>query len=213
VLLPKYHYLVVEGPIGVGKTTLARRLAERTQASLVLERPEQNPFLPRFYQDMARFALPTQLFFLFHRVQLLDELKQLDLFHTLVVGDFLLQKDPLFARLTLADDELKLYENVFAHLAPAPAAPDLVIYLHAQADTLVDRVARRGDPTEAHITESYLRALAEAYTGFFHQYDAAPVLTVNTEHLNPIDRDDDFTLLLSRIGKMRGRREFFNLAA
>jgi deoxyadenosine/deoxycytidine kinase len=209
----RFRHIVIEGPIGAGKTSLARRLAAASGAHLLLEQPQANPFLERFYRDRKRFALQTQLFFLFQRVQLLDGLKQLDLFHTLVVGDFLLQKDPLFARLTLADDELKLYENVFAHLAPAPVAPDLVIYLQAQADTLVDRVARRGDPIEAHITEGYLRNLVEAYTRFFHQYDAAPVLMVNAEHLNPVDRDEDFALLLSRIDKMRGRREYFNLAA
>jgi deoxyadenosine/deoxycytidine kinase len=162
---------------------------------------------------MRRYALPTQLFFLFQRVQLLDGLKQLDLFHTVVVGDFLLQKDPLFARLTLADDEMKLYETVLDQLAPAVPAPDLVIYLQAQAETLVERVGRRGDPIEAGISEAYLRSLSDAYTRFFHEYDAAPVLMVNTEHLNPIERDADFALLLSRIGKMRGRREYFNLAA
>jgi deoxyadenosine/deoxycytidine kinase len=209
----RFRHIVIEGPIGVGKTSLARQIAAASGAHLLLEQPQANPFLERFYRDRKRYALQTQLFFLFQRVQLLDELKQLDLFHTLVVGDFLLQKDPLFARLTLADDELKLYENVFAHLAPSPAAPDLVIYLQAQADTLFERVARRGDPTEAHITEGYLRSLVDAYTRFFHQYDAAPVLTVNTEHLNPVGRNDDFDLLVSRIEKMRGRREYFNLAA
>jgi len=130
-----------------------------------------------------------------------------------VVGDFLLQKDPLFARLTLADDEMRLYETILAQLAPSVPAPDLVIYLQAQSDTLFDRVTRRGDPIEAGISEAYLRSLSDAYTRFFHQYDAAPVLMVNTEHLNPIDRAADFDLLLSRISKMRGRREYFNLAA
>ena len=213
MLTKRYRYIVVEGPIGVGKSSLARLLAEQTGAGTLLEQPVDNPFLASFYQAPRRWALATQLFFLFQRVQLLDGLKQLDLFHTLVVGDFLLQKDPLFARLTLADDEMRLYETILAQLAPAVVAPDLVIYLQAQADTLIDRVARRGDPIEAGISESYLRSLVDAYTRFFHQYDAAPVLMVNTEHLNPIDRDADFALLLSRIEKMRGRREYFNLAA
>jgi deoxyguanosine kinase len=209
----RFRHVVIEGPIGAGKTSLARKLGAASGAHLLLEQPGANPFLERFYRDTRRYALPTQLFFLFQRVQLLDGLKQLDLFHSLVVGDFLLEKDPLFARLTLADDEMRLYETILAQLAPAVAAPDLVIYLQAQADTLIDRIARRGDPIEAGISELYLRSLVDAYTQFFHQYDAAPVLMVNTEHLNPIDRSEDFELLLSRIGKMRGRREYFNLAA
>jgi deoxyguanosine kinase len=214
ITLPsRFRHIVIEGPIGAGKTSLARKLAAASGAHLLLEQPGANPFLERFYRDSRRYALPTQLFFLFQRVQLLDGLKQLDLFHSLVVGDFLLEKDPLFARLTLADDEMRLYETILAQLAPAIVAPDLVIYLQANADTLIERITRRGDPTEAGITESYLRSLADAYTRFFHQYDAAPVLMVNTEHLNPIDRDADFELLISRLGKMRGRREYFNLAA
>jgi deoxyadenosine/deoxycytidine kinase len=210
VLPDKYRHVVVEGPIGAGKTTLARRLAGATGAHLLLEQPETNPFLERFYRDAARHALPTQLFFLFQRAQQLQELKQLDLFHALVVSDFLLEKDPLFARLTLADDELKLYEQIYAQLAPQAPVPDLVIYLQAQPEHLVERVVRRGNPIEAGISENYLRALAERYMRFFHAYDAAPVLVVNTENLNPSGRDEDFELLLSRIGKMRGRREYFS---
>ena len=213
MLADKYRYVVIEGPIGAGKTSLARRLAERAGAHLLLEQPEDNPFLERFYRDSARFALPTQMFFLFQRVQQLGELKQLDLFKSAIVSDFLLEKDRLFARLTLADDELKLYEQMHDQLRPATPAPDLVIYLQASPETLIERVGRRGNPIESGISETYLRALADSYTRFFHQYDAAPVLVVNTEHLNPVDRDEDFELLLDRIGKLRGRREFFNLAA
>lgn len=213
MLAGKYRYVVIEGPIGAGKTSLARRLAERAGAQLMLEQPEENPFLGRFYRDSARYALPTQMFFLFQRVQQLSELKQLDLFRSAVVSDFLLEKDRLFARLTLADDELRLYEQMHDQLKPGTAAPDLVIYLQAPAETLVDRVARRGNPVEAGISEGYLQALADSYTRFFHAYDAAPVLVVNTEHLNPVDRDEDFELLLDRVGRLRGRREYFNMAA
>jgi deoxyadenosine/deoxycytidine kinase len=209
----KYRYVVIEGPIGAGKTSLARRIAQRFGAHTLLEQPEANPFLERFYRDRARFALPTQLFFLFQRVQQLGDLRQQDLFRTVVVADFLLEKDPLFARLTLADDELKLYEQLLAQLRPQAPNPDLVIYLQAPVDRLIERVTRRGNPIESGITESYLQSLAESYARFFHQYEAAPVLIVNTEHLNPIERDADFELLLGRIERMRGRREYFNLAA
>ncbi len=212
-LLPRLHHVVIEGPIGAGKTSLARKLGARFNAQLLLEQPEANPFLERFYRDRVRFALPTQLFFLFQRVQQLRELAQLDLFRGLVVADFLLDKDPLFARLTLADDELRLYEQIHAQVAPQAAEPDLVIYLQAPVPALIERVARRGVAAEVGITEAYLRALADSYLRFFHHYDAAPVLIVNTEYLNPIERDADFDLLLSRIEKMRGQREYFNLAA
>jgi deoxyadenosine/deoxycytidine kinase len=206
------RHLVIEGPIGVGKTSLARKLAARSGAKLVLEQAGDNPFLERFYRDSARYALPTQLFFLFQRVQQLRDLAQQDLFESLVIGDFLLDKDALFARLNLAPDELKLYEQIHAHLAPQAPAPDLVIYLQAQPETLVERVGRRALAAEAGITESYLRALNEAYVRFFHDYEGAPLLVVNTEHLNPIERDADFDLLLTRIDRMRGRREYFSLA-
>jgi deoxyguanosine kinase len=213
VIAGRYRYVAIEGPIGAGKTSLARKLAEHYQAHTLLERPEANPFLERFYTDRKRFALPTQLFFLFQRVQQLAEVRQLDLFQSLLFADFLLDKDPLFARLTLADDELRLYEQILAQLRPQTTAPDLVIYLQARPEILAERVARRANPIEARVDADYLAALAESYTRFFHQYEAAPVLTVNTEHLNPIDSDTDFRLLLDRIGKLRGRREYFNLAA
>lgn len=213
MIADRYRFIAVEGPIGAGKTSLTRRLAEHFQAHALLERPEANPFLERFYSDRARYALPTQLFFLFQRVQQLAEVRQLDLFQSALFADFLLDKDPLFARLTLADDELRLYEQILAQLRPQTTAPDLVIHLQASPATLVERVARRGNPIEARIDEPYLSALAESYSRFFHHYEAAPVLTVNTEHLNPIDDPDDFALLLDRIGKLRGRREYFNLAA
>jgi deoxyadenosine/deoxycytidine kinase len=203
---------VVEGPIGAGKTSLARRLGARLGADLVLEQPDENPFLARFYEDMARFALPTQLFFLFQRSRMLEHLAQPDLFARPAVGDFLLDKDPLFARLTLSADELALYQKIYDALRPRSPAPDLVIYLQAPSRTLIERVRKRATGYERSIGEDYLAELAESYARFFHHYDGAPLLIVNSEHLNFVDRDADFELLVSRAQGMKSRREFFNIA-
>lgn len=208
--MDKFRYLVVEGPIGAGKTTLARRLASRLSADLVLEQPGENPFLARFYQDMARYALPTQLFFLFQRARLLEPLAQLDMFGRPAIGDFLLDKDPLFARITLSGDELALYQKIYEALRPRAPLPDLVVYLQAQPATLIERVRRRAAGFERGISEEYLAILGESYARFFYHYDAAPVLIVNSENLNFVERDGDFELLVSRVRGMKSRREFFN---
>jgi deoxyadenosine/deoxycytidine kinase len=207
----RFRYLVVEGPIGAGKTSLARRLASRVAADLVLEQPEENPFLARFYQDMARFALPTQLFFLFQRARLLEPLAQPDMFGRPAIGDFLLDKDPLFARITLSADELALYQKIYEALRPRSPTPDLVVYLQAQPATLIERVRRRAKGYERPVSEEYLALLAESYARFFYHYNAAPVLIVNSDNLNFVEREADFELLVSRLRGMRSRREFFNL--
>jgi deoxyadenosine/deoxycytidine kinase len=209
----KYRYIVVEGPIGVGKTSLATRLADHLSAHSILEEPGANPFLPGFYRDMRRHALSTQLFFLFQRVNQVTELKQHDLFGRLTVADFLLEKDPLFARLTLDDAEFQLYTQIYQHVKVQAPQPDLVIYLQAPVDLLLERIQRRGMKMERAISEEYLRRLADSYTQFFYQYDAAPLLIVNSANLNFVDRTKDFELLLEHIGQLRGPREFLNRAA
>ena len=209
--MDKFRHLVVEGPIGAGKTSLARRLGARLSADLILEQPAENPFLARFYDDMARYALPAQLFFLFQRARMLESLAQPDMFGRAVVSDFLLDKDPLFARITLSGDELGLYQKIYDALAPRSPAPDLVIYLQAQPATLIERVRRRAAGFERGISEEYLALLAESYARFFYHYAAAPVLIVNSENLNFVERDEDFELLVSRMRGMKSRREFFSL--
>jgi len=211
--LEKCRYIVVEGPIGAGKTSLARQLAAHVAGDALLERPQDNPFLARFYEDMARFALPTQLTFLFQRIDQLRGVGQFDMFRRATVGDFLLDKDPLFARLNLSDAEYLLYEKVYSHLKPEAPTPDLVIYLQAPVETLVERVHRRGVEYERTMSAHYLARIADAYSRYFYQYEEAPLLIVNSERLNFVENQDHTKLLFSRIGSMRGRREFFNLAS
>jgi deoxyguanosine kinase len=211
--LEKCRYIVVEGPIGAGKTSLARQLAAHLQGDTLLERPEDNPFLARFYEDMERFALPTQLTFLFQRVDQLRSVGQFDMFRRATVSDFLLDKDPLFARITLGDAEYRLYEKMYVHVKPQVPVPDLVICLQAPVDVLVERVLRRGVHYERTMSEQYLARLADAYSRFFYAYEEAPLLIVNSERLNFVANPQHFDLLLTRIAGMRGQREFFNLGS
>jgi deoxyadenosine/deoxycytidine kinase len=208
----KHRYIVVEGPIGCGKTSLANRLAQRMNASVLLEDAKANPFLGQFYRDMRRYALPTQLFFLFQRVQQLEALKQPDLFARPTIADFTLAKDPLFARMTLDDAEYQLYRRIYEHVKPQAPVPDLVIYLQASLATLLARVRKRGNPIESGMDEDYMRRLSDAYTRYFYDYTDSPLLIINSEHLNFVDTPAHLDLLVERIGAMRGGREFFNRA-
>jgi deoxyadenosine/deoxycytidine kinase len=208
----RHRFIVVEGPIGCGKTSLAKLLARRLGAALVLEDAAANPFLAQFYRDMKRHALATQLFFLFQRVQQLGGIIQPDLFGKPTVADFAIQKDPLFARLTLDDNEFGLYTRIFEHVRPQAPTPDLVIYLQARVETLVERLRRRGNPMEAGISDEYLRALSDSYTRYFYNYEESPLLIVNSERLNFVDVPEHFDLLVERVKAIRGGREFFNKA-
>jgi len=207
---PAFRFIVVEGPIGVGKTSLARRLASSLGAEPVLEQASQNPFLERFYHNPRVGAFPTQLYFLFQRAQQLAGLNQQDLFAPVRVADYLLEKDRLFARITLDDAEYGLYEQVHAKLGITAPKPDLVIYLQAPVDVLLQRIAKRGIEYEQRIERDYLVRLNEAYARFFHEYEAAPLLIVNAASIDPISNQADYDELLAAITRMRRGRLYYN---
>jgi deoxyguanosine kinase len=204
------EYIVVEGPIGVGKTSLARRLAESFESDLVLEGAAENPFLERFYQAPRSGALPAQLFFLFQRVRQIENMRQADMFQPVRVADFLLEKDRLFAELTLDAEELKLYDQVYNHVAVDAPVPDLVIYLQAPADVLLKRIAKRGIRYERKVNATYLRNLSDAYSRMFLYYDAAPLLIVNAEYINLVDNEADYSALLEQIHVTKTGKQYFN---
>jgi deoxyguanosine kinase len=207
------RYIVIEGPIGVGKTSLARRLAATLGGELLLEEPEGNPFLERFYADPRGGALPVQLFFLCQRAQQMESLRQADFFAETRISDFLMEKDRLFAELNLERQELELYDKVAESLKLEPPVPDLVVYLQAPVDTLLWRIGRRGIGYERRIGRRYLERLTEAYARFFHTYDRAPLLIVNAAILDPVHNDSHYGMLLDAIGRTRSGRHFFNPVA
>jgi len=206
-------YVVIEGPIGVGKTTLARRLAKSFGSDLLLEGAEENPFLERFYENPRQAALPTQLHFLLQRSRQLAALKQDDMFNPVRVADFLIEKDRLFAELTLDRDELALYEQVYAGLKLDAPRPDLVVYLQAPVEVLLDRIQSRGIRHERWIEAAYLERLNEAYIDFFYRYTEAPLLIVNAADIDFANNAQDYQLLLDRIMKNRSGRHYFNPGA
>ncbi len=205
-----HRLVVVEGPIGVGKTTLARRLAGAIGAETILEQADENPFLERFYRNPRGAAFPAQLFFLFQRAKQLGELRQQDLFAPVRVADYLMDKDRLFARITLEDDEFALYEQVYSRLSLAAPRPDLVVFLQAPVEVLLERIGRRGIRYEKYIDADYLQRLVDAYTRFFHQYADSPLLIVNAGEIDPVGDSRDFEELFEAIRRTRRGRHFFN---
>jgi deoxyguanosine kinase len=205
------RYIAVEGPIGVGKTSLAKRLAASFNYEMLLEKSEENPFLERFYHNPRQMALATQLFFLFQRARQMQELRQNDLFEPVRVADFLMDKDKLFARQNLDPDEFKLYEDVYAHLTIDAPVPDLVIYLQAPVEVLMQRIQNRGIAAEQLIEEQYLENLISAYTEFFHYYDRSTLLMVNCADMDYVNNDADYELLLNFISTLpKGGHHYFN---
>lgn len=203
-------YIAVEGPIGVGKTTLAKRLAELFDYQLLLEVAHENPFLNKFYENRRQNALATQLFFLFQRVQKMDDLKQQDMFKPLRIADFLIDKDPIFAQVNLDPDEFELYQKVYSQMTVDAPTPDLVIYLQASVDRLLERIDRRGIASERTISRQYLEELNEVYSEFFLYYDAAPLLIVNANQLDLVNRQEDFAQLVDYALDIKAGRHYYN---
>ena len=212
-LSDRSRHIVIEGPIGVGKSSLARRLAEHLGAEMLLEKADDNPFLERFYDDRFGYAFQTQLFFLFQRVKQMQTLSQQGMFSRGVVSDFLFAKDALFARLNLSDEEYRLYAQMYAQVAPSVPEPDLIVWLQATPATLLQRIQQRGIAMEQGIGEDYLQRLCDAYVEHFHSHAGAPVFGVVTERFNPVDNNADFDLLLDKLSTFEGRRGIYDPAA
>lgn len=204
------EFIVVEGPIGVGKTSLAKQLAETFNIELLLESACENPFLPAFYENPGTAALPTQLHFLFQRVKQIETLHQTDMFKPSHIADFLIDKDKLFAKVTLNDDEYDLYQQVYNRLILAAPVPDLVIYLQASPEILLSRILNRGIDFEKNIDELYLKKISDAYIEFFYHYDSSPLLIVNTENFDPVNNNTNYNILLEYINKLPHGRHYFN---
>jgi deoxyadenosine/deoxycytidine kinase len=203
-------FIAVEGPIGVGKTTLAKKLAASFNYQTLLEDAEENPFLEQFYRNRKQAALATQLFFLFQRAQKIQDMRQADIFEPVRVSDFLVEKDPLFARLNLDRDEYLLYEKVYQQLTIDAPRPDLVIYLQASTDILLSRIESRGIPHEQGIDRDYLERLNEVYSEFFLYYDGAPLLIVNASEIDLANSEADYGHLVDYMLDIRSGRHYFN---
>ncbi len=206
----QHRYIVVEGPIGVGKTSLVRKLGESLGSELLLEKAEENPFITRFYQNPRQYALSTQLYFLLQRAHQVQGFRQIDLFQSSHIADFMIDKDRLFAELTLTTDELRLYQQIYQHMTIDAPKPDLVIYLQAPTEVLRERITKRGIDYEQAIKDDYLTRLSELYTRFFYDYDESTLLTVNTQSIDLIDSEQDYQALLDEINNIRSGRHYFN---
>ncbi|GAA6154405.1 deoxynucleoside kinase [Pseudoteredinibacter isoporae] len=202
--------VAIEGPIGVGKTAFASKLAQHLGASTLLDNTQNNPFLSRFYSDPKSLALQTQLFFLFERIQQLEGLQQNDLFAGNTICDFLIDKDQLFAHVVLDEDELKIYQQVFSHLKFKAPTADLVVVLQAPAEVLFERINQRGLEQEQGISLEYLQQLNDAYTQFFHHYQSSPLLMVNASEIDPVNNDEHFFELLEYMQNIRSGRHYYN---
>ncbi|WOB06776.1 deoxynucleoside kinase [Piscinibacter gummiphilus] len=209
--LDRFRHIAIEGPIGAGKSSLARRLAAHLGAELMLERADENPYLERFYADVPGYAFQTQVFFLFQRMRQVRELAQPGLLAPAVVSDFMLAKDALFARMNLSDEEYHLYQQMYAQVSAQLPQPDLVIWLQATPPTLIQRIKQRGIAMEQRIASDYLQKLCDAYADYFQSFDGAPLMVVNSENFNPVERDADFHALVNALTEFEGPRGMFDL--
>jgi deoxyadenosine/deoxycytidine kinase len=209
-MIEHFRYIVIEGPIGVGKTSLANKLADEFETELLLEKPEENPFLASFYQNPKQYALSVQLHFLLQRAQQVQDFRQADMFRGPYIADFMVDKDRLFAQMTLDKDELALYEQIYTHLTLDAPRPDLVIYLQAPLEILRQRITQRGISYEQQIRDDYLLRLSESYTRFFYDYDDSALLTVNTQSIDLINNAEDYQAILEKISNIHSGRHYFN---